>query len=200
MLLVEVEARLARLDLTTDGRRYAAPGPVDLGKILGDRADRPVLLDQCADDIVEWLQHALVNLNVPIAMGHDVVAGAGLGFGGGGQLVLLALGGDVVDMNLHLVLLAPFVAELGQRVVGAGYPMVPAAQGQLAGGVCAPHVGRGQHRGRAECRSPESGTTGYVGAFHFSPPWLPAYPSVALKICAMRHRRLRINEALQSSN
>jgi len=35
---------------------------------------RAVLLDELSDDIVERLEIALVNLNVPVAVGHDVVA------------------------------------------------------------------------------------------------------------------------------
>ena len=67
-------------------------------------------------------------------MGHDVVAGAGLGFGGCGQLVLFALRGDVVDLDLTIILGAPFVAKFGERIVRAGHPMVPDAERQRTGG------------------------------------------------------------------
>ena len=46
MLLVEIQARAAGLDLTADRGRDAAPSAFDLGEIFGDRADRTVLLDK----------------------------------------------------------------------------------------------------------------------------------------------------------
>src|SRR5262249_432792 len=91
MLFVEIEARLTRLHLAADRSRDAAPSAFDLGEIFGNRADRAVLLDQLVGDVVEWFKQALVDPEVPVTMGHDVVAGAGLRFGRGGQLVLLAL-------------------------------------------------------------------------------------------------------------
>ncbi len=131
VLLVEIEARLARLDLTADRGRNAAPGALDLGEILGDRTDRAVLFDELADHVVERLKHTLMDLNVPVAMRHDVVAGAGLRFGGGGQLVLLALRGDVIDMDFDFVLLAPFGADLVERLVGARAPSGPSNRGSI---------------------------------------------------------------------
>src|SRR5262249_36947898 len=65
---------------------------------------------------------------VPVTVGHDVMAGSGLRFGGRGQLVLFALRGDVVDLDLAIVLGAPLIAKLGQRIVGSGNPMVPHAK------------------------------------------------------------------------
>ncbi len=130
VLLVEIEARAARLHLAADRGRNAAPGAFDLGEIFGDRADRAVFLDQAVDHVVERLELVLVNTDVPVAMRHDVVAGAGLRFGGRGQLVLLALRGDVVDVNVDFVFVAPFLAELVERFVGAGHPVVPHAEGQ----------------------------------------------------------------------
>ena len=70
----------------------------------------------------------LVDTDVPVAMRHDVVTGAGLRFGRGGELVLLALRGDVVDVDVDFVLVAPLLAELVERLVGAGHPVVPAAE------------------------------------------------------------------------
>src|SRR5208283_5173175 len=108
--------------------------------ILGDRADRTILLNQAVNDVVEWLKHRLVYPDVPVAMRHNVVASAGLRFGGSGELVLLALRGDEVDMNVDFVLRAPLVAELDQRFVSAGHPVVPNAQGERAGSVSTAHV------------------------------------------------------------
>ena len=160
MLLVEVEARAAWFDLAADCGRDAAPGAFDLGQIFGDRADRAILLHQAVGDVVERLQHVLVNSDVPVAVGHDVVAGAGLGFGRRGQLVLFALRGDVVDLDLAIVLGTPFVAELGERVVGAGYPMVPDAERERAGGVTVFDIGRGNGRDGTERRAFENVAAG----------------------------------------
>jgi hypothetical protein len=60
-------------------------------------------------------------------MGHDVVTGAGLRLGSGGQLVLLALRGDVIDMDVDFILVAPFLADFVQCLIGAGDPMIPTA-------------------------------------------------------------------------
>src|SRR5205814_9983720 len=138
-------------DLNAAGRRYSAPAAFDLGEILGDRTDRAILLGQFADDVIHWLKHVLVYADVPVAVGHDVVAGAGLRFGGRGQFVLFTLRGDVVDLDLAIVLGAPFVAKLGQGVVGAGHPVVPHAERQRARRVSAVDIGRGNSGGGAEC-------------------------------------------------
>ncbi len=127
MLLVEIETRAARLHLAADRGRNAEPHAFALGEIFGDRADRAVLLDQRGDDVVERLELRLVDADVPVAMRHDVVAGAGLRFGGRGQFVFLALRGDVVDVDVDFVLVAPLFADLVECLVGAGDPMVPAA-------------------------------------------------------------------------
>src|ERR1700733_16228858 len=82
MLLIEIEPRAARFHLAADGGRYAAPGALDLGEIFGDWADRAVLFDQAVHDVVERLEHVLVDADIPVAMRNDVVAGAGLGPGG----------------------------------------------------------------------------------------------------------------------
>ena len=99
--------------------------PLILPRYSSDRTDRTVLLDEFAGDIVERLERFGVDADVPIAVGHDVVAGAGLRLGGRGQLVLLALRGDVVDLHLDAVLRAPFVAKRRQRVVGIRAPNGP---------------------------------------------------------------------------
>jgi len=90
VLLVEIEAGTAWLDLTADGGRDATPHALDLGQVFGNRTDRAVLFDQLIDHVVEGLESVLVNLDVPVAMRHDVVTGAGLRFRSGGQLVLFS--------------------------------------------------------------------------------------------------------------
>src|SRR5262249_61811815 len=116
-------------------RWYSAPGAFDPGEIFGDRTDRAILLGQFANNVIHRLQHVLVNAHVPVAVGHDVVTGAGLSFGGRGQLVLFALRGDVVDLDLAIALGAPLIAQLGQRVVCPGNPIVPHADRERARGV-----------------------------------------------------------------
>ena len=54
--------------------------------------------------------------------------------------------GDVVDRNLDLLLGGPFVDEIGRGLVGAGHPVVPEADRELAGGVSAADIGRGDQR------------------------------------------------------
>jgi hypothetical protein len=108
-------------------RRHAAPSALDVGKIFGHRADRAVLLDELRYHVVKRLEQARMNLNVPVAVGHNVVACAGLRFGRGRQLVLFALRRDVVDVDIDLVLFAPLLANLIKRLVGAGHPVIPAA-------------------------------------------------------------------------
>jgi hypothetical protein len=159
VLLVQVEARAAWLDLASDGGRHAAPRALDLREIFGDRTDRAVFLDQTVDQVVERLELVLVNADIPVPVRHDVVTGAGLRLGGRRQLVFLTLRGDEVDIDLALVLFAPLVAELDQRLVGAGYPMVPHAQGQRPGGVRATDIGGSDSCSRTECRGLENGTT-----------------------------------------
>ena len=128
--------------------RYSATG------LIG-----PYCLISCCDHVVERLEQALVDVNVPVAMRHDVVAGAGLRFGRGCQLVFLALRGDVVDVDIDLILLAPFLAELIEGLVGAGNPMVPAAQSESAGGMDAADIRRGDCRCGTEGSGLENGTT-----------------------------------------
>ena len=66
--------------------------------------------------------------------------------------------GDVVDVNLDVILRAPLVADFGEGVVGAGDPMVPAAERQFPGRVTVLDVGRCNDSDGAECRGLEDGT------------------------------------------
>src|SRR5262249_47568546 len=145
---------------------YAVPSALHGVEILADGADLAVLRNELLHDVIERLEHAVMNLNIPVAMRHDVVAGAGLTFGGGGELVLLALRGDVVDLELDLVLLGPLVAQLGQRVVGAGHPMVPEAHAEAASRERAAHIRRREHRGGAERSALDDVTTGDTSRCH----------------------------------
>ena len=64
-----------------------------------------------------------------------------------GQQILVAVGGDQIEGEVDLFLVGPFAAELAQDLAGARDPVVPGADGKLAGGVGAAHKGCGE-RGR----------------------------------------------------
>ena len=128
VFLVKVEARTAWLHLAADRSRHAKPHAFALGEIFGDRAYRAVFLMSAAITSSSGSSSACVDPDVPVAMGHNVVTGAGLRFGRGRKLVFLALRGDVVDVDVDFVLVAPFLADLVESLVGAGHPVVPAAE------------------------------------------------------------------------
>jgi len=155
VLLIEVDAGAARLDLAADGGGEAEPFPVGLGQIFSDRTDRAGLGDQGIDHIVDRLEHVAVDLYLPGAVRHDVVAGARLRFGACGQDVLVALRRDVVDCHLDLVVIAPLVAQPGQRIVGTGDPMIPHPESELAGRMGMADIGGGNHRGGGKRRGPQ---------------------------------------------
>src|SRR5262249_34318385 len=103
----EIDARAAWLYLAAYSRWNSAPRTFDLGEIFGDRADRAVLLNQLGDKVVERLKHVLVNADVPVPVGHNVVAGTGLRLRSRGELRPLALPGHVIDFGLAIGLRAP---------------------------------------------------------------------------------------------
>ena len=107
VLLHQVDARARALDLAADGRRHGDPLAVGLAEVLDRRVDRAVLLDQLRHDVVDRLQVAGMVRRLPGRERQDVVARLRLRLGGDGQQVLVALRGDVVDLNLDLLLLAP---------------------------------------------------------------------------------------------
>ena len=146
-------------DLAADGGRYAAPSAFDLGEIFGNRTDRAVLLDQLGNHVIERFEQALVDLNIPVAVRHDVVTGPGLRFRRGGQFIFLALGGDVVDVHIDLVLIAPFLADLIERLVGSRHPMVPATQRQRTRSIDTANIRRGNRRCRTKSSGLENSTT-----------------------------------------
>jgi hypothetical protein len=67
------------------------------------------LFDEFTDDVVKLLERFRMDAHVPVPVRHDIVTGAGLRLGGGGEFVLLTLPGDVVDPHLNVVLRAPLV-------------------------------------------------------------------------------------------
>ena len=152
VLLHQIDARARALDLAADGGRHRDPAAVRACEIFDRRIDLAVELDQLGHDVVDRLEMVGVRLRLPGREGEDVVPGSRLRFGGDGQQVLVALRGDVVDRDLDLVLLAPFLAQRLRGIVGAGHPMVPEADRQLAGGVGAAHIRHRDRRGGGGCR------------------------------------------------
>ena len=71
------------------------------------------------------------------------MAGLGLGLRRYRDLVLPAVAGDVIDLDLDLLLLGPFIDEICAGLVGIGNPVVPHAYRQRPGGVGATHIGCG---------------------------------------------------------
>ena len=152
VLLHEVDARARSLDLAADGRRHGEPGALVLAEILDGAVDRAILLDQRLHDVVDGLQVQRLVLRPPGRHGQDVVAGFRLRLGGDGQQVLEALRGDVVDLHLDLLLGRPFLNQGFRGLVGAGHPVVPEADRELAGGVGGAHERGGNHRRRCRGR------------------------------------------------
>src|SRR5262249_25458539 len=111
MLLVKIHARAARFDLTANGRWNTELRAPMFGEILGYRTDRARLSDERVDNAVDRLENAAVDLDLPGAVRHDIVAGARLSFRARGQEILIALRCDVVDCHLDFVLLPPFVSQ-----------------------------------------------------------------------------------------
>jgi hypothetical protein len=83
-----------------------APVALDLAQILDGAVDLAVLLDEVVHHIVDRLQLVGVCLRLPGRERQDVVARLGLRLRGDGDEVLVALRGDVVDLNLDLLLSA----------------------------------------------------------------------------------------------
>jgi hypothetical protein len=148
VLFVEIEARAARLHLSSPRNGNPAQGAFDFSEIFENRTDRTVLVDEFPDDVVERLERLGVSANHPITVEYNIVSGAGLRLSSRGELVLLTHRGDVVDLHLDVVLGTPFVAERRQRVVGAGDPMVHGAKRERSGRVGALDVRR---RNRGDC-------------------------------------------------
>ena len=76
------------------------------------------------------------------------MAGLGLALGRGRQQKLVALRGDVVDLDIDLLIGGPLLDDRLRRLIGAGHPMIPETDRQLAGGVRAADIGCCQECGR----------------------------------------------------
>ncbi len=76
------------------------------------------------------------------------MAGLRLAFCGDRQQDLVVLTCDVVDRNLDLFFRSPLIDQVGGGLVGAGNPVIPETHRELAGGVSAANIGRGDQRRR----------------------------------------------------
>ena len=146
VFLHQVDAGAGPLDLAADAGGNAEPFVAGLAEILHGAVDLAVLLDQRLHDVVHGLEQFGMGMRPPCRHRKDVMTGLRLRFGGDGQQVLVALAGDVVDRNLDLLLGGPFIDEIGGGLVGAGNPVIPEAHRELAGGVGAADIGRGDQR------------------------------------------------------
>ena len=117
----------------------------DIGHRCGGRA---VTLDQLGPDVVGVFELGGMGRPVPARQGDHVVTGLRLRLGRRCDHQLVALAGDVVDLDLDLFLRPPLVAQLGHRVVGAGNPMVPESHRHAARGIRAVHKGQRQRARR----------------------------------------------------
>jgi hypothetical protein len=119
-----------------------------LAEIGGAVADRTVLLDQGRHQIVGRFEAVGVARCIPSGETLNVVAGFRLRLGRNGQQILVAVRGDEIELEIDFLLLGPFLAELAQRLVGPGDPVVPEPDGQFPGGIGAAHKRRRQNRCR----------------------------------------------------
>ena len=120
-----------------------------LAEIFGAGDDRAVLLDQRRHDVVDRFEALGIARRIPGEEAENIVPGPRLRLGGGGQQILVAVGGDEVDLDVDLFLVGPLMAQLFERHIGAGHPVIPEADAQLPGGIGPAHKGRRQEG----CRS-----------------------------------------------
>ncbi|MEY9578322.1 hypothetical protein ABIE88_005898 [Bradyrhizobium diazoefficiens] len=151
MLLHQVDARARALDLAARCRWDREPFAARLAQIFDGAVHLAILLDERLHDVVERLEILRIGVRPPARHLKYVVTGLGLGFGRRSQLDLLVVAGDVVDRDLDLLLRGPFIDESRGGVVGAGHPMVPEADRELAGGISASDIGRRDQRRGGHC-------------------------------------------------
>ena len=154
VLLQQVDARAGPLDLAADAGGDGEPLVVGAREILDGRVHLAMRLISSAMTSSTGSRLLAWSARLPGREGEDVVARLGLRFGGDGQQVLVTLRGDVVDLQVDLVLGAPFLAQGLGGVVAAGHPVVPEHDRQLAGRMRGAHERRGNHRrGRSRRRN-----------------------------------------------
>ena len=64
------------------------------------------------------------------------------------------------------VLFPPLVAQPGQRIVRAGDPVIPHAEGEFARGMGVPHIWSGKHTGGRQARGREQASPRDIRAWH----------------------------------
>ena len=144
LILQDADAAAGPLVLRAGTGRHGEPMALDLCQIVADVIDLAVLVGQALHHVVHRLQQVGVVVHLPRREGLDVVAGLGLGFGGDGQDVFLADGGDEVGLHLDLVLGRPRVDLLLHYRVAGRHPMVPECDRYLSG--CAPSANMHQRQ------------------------------------------------------
>jgi hypothetical protein len=105
--------------------------PPGTAEILDRAVDRAVLLDQVLHDVVDRLEQLRVLGRQP---GRDSARMSWPDFAWAsaaiGEQVLVALRGDVVDLDLDLLLGRPLLDQVGRGLVGVRNPVVPEADRQ----------------------------------------------------------------------
>src|SRR5262249_57759963 len=100
---------------------------------------------------------------------RDVVARLGLRFGSQRQQQLVALTGDVVDLDVDLLAIGPFLDDGGLHIIGAGHPMVPHPDAQAPGSMSTPYERRTYQTG-GDASGHDSTTRQFVGWHDIRPP------------------------------
>src|SRR5262245_49002016 len=112
-------------------------------------------------NVLDRLQLARILARLPSREVHNVVAGPRQSLRGDRQIELVALGGEIVDREIDLLPLGPFLANLRHGRVGTGHPMVPVADAEATGRAGRAHEGcsqrccRGGSRGRHQLAARE---------------------------------------------
>ena len=145
MLLHQVDARARSLNVAAPCRRYRNPVAFGLAKIVRGRVGRTILFDERFHHVVERLEQLGMIGRSPTAEGKDVVARSRLGLGLLGQQQLVALRGDVVDLDFDPLLCCPLLDEGRTGGVGRRDPMIPQTHREFARGMCPADVGHGNH-------------------------------------------------------
>src|SRR5215831_3052822 len=127
-----------------------------LAEIFGPGADRAVLLDQRRHDVVDWFEIVGLARRIPGGEAEDVVPRFRLRLRRDGQQILVAVGGNEVDLELDLFLFCPFATQRFERSIGAGNPMIPKPDAEFPGSMGTAHEGSRQY-GRRQRRSPQYG-------------------------------------------
>jgi hypothetical protein len=159
MLLHQIDAGTRPLDLAAGSRGHREPLSARLAQVFDRLVHGAVLLDQGLHHIADRLKQPGILGRLPGWERENVVTAAGLRLGGDRQEVLVTLRRDVVDRDLDLFLRRPFFDDRSAGFVGAGHPVIPEADRELAGGVSTADIrcgdeGGGRKRSGLQCSSP----------------------------------------------